>query len=134
LFKQGPGGYRYHRTEGSFLLMAHGRPLVWDGGEAGETWRHSTLSFHDTHMPLAPGHVEQFHSFPSLDFVQGVHPKALDPGDPVFLSDKCDHQLEQVAYDRYHEPNPADARSILWVKDEYVLVFDDLRLPADLLT
>ncbi|MEI8312304.1 MAG: hypothetical protein WCH98_16245, partial [Verrucomicrobiota bacterium] len=45
LLKQGPGGYRYHRTEGSFLLFAEGRPLVYDGGEAGETWRHSTLSF-----------------------------------------------------------------------------------------
>ena len=28
LWKQGPGGYRYHRTEGSFLLFAGGKPLV----------------------------------------------------------------------------------------------------------
>lgn len=131
LFKQGPGGYRYHRTEGSLLLMAHGRPLVWDGGEAGETWRHSTLSFHDTHMPLAPGHVEQFRSFGSVDFVQGVHPKALDPGEPVFLSDACDHALVEVAWARFHEPDPADVRSVLWVKDEYVVVFDDLHLNSE---
>lgn len=128
LFKQGPGGYRYHRTEGSFLLMAHGRPLVWDGGEAGETWRHSTLSFHDTHMPLAPGHVEQFHRMDSVDFVQGVHPKALDPTDPVFLSDSCEHTLVDVAWSRFRETNPADVRSVLWIKDEYVVVSDDLRL------
>jgi hypothetical protein len=128
LFKQGPGGYRYHRTEGSFLLMAHGRPLVWDGGEAGETWRHSTLSFHDTHMPLAPGHVEQFQSLASVDFVEGVHPKALDPSDPVFLSDVCEHTLVDVAWQRFREPNPADVRTVLWVKDEYVVVSDDLRL------
>ncbi len=128
LFKQGPGGYRYHRTEGSFLLMAHGRPLVWDGGEAGETWRHSTVSFHDTHMPLAPGHVEQFRSFESVDFVQGVHPKALDPGDPIFLSDVCEHHCVQVALERFNEPNPADVRSVIWVKDEYVVVVDDLHL------
>ncbi|MDD4059783.1 MAG: hypothetical protein PHW08_03645 [Kiritimatiellae bacterium] len=129
LFKQGPGGYRYHRTEGSFLLMAHGRPLVWDGGEAGETWRHSTLSFHDTHMPLAPGHVERFHSLSSVDFAQGVHPKALSPGDPVFLSDSCEHTLVDVAWERFREPDPADVRSVLWVKDQYVVVFDDLHLP-----
>ena len=128
LFKQGPGGYRYHRTEGSFLLMAHGRPLVWDGGEAGETWRHSTLSFHDTHMPLAPGRVERFRSFACLDFVQGVHPKALDPGEPVFLSDVCDHTLVDVAWQRFREPNPQVLRSVLWVKDDYVLVSDDLCL------
>ena len=94
-------------TEGSFLLMAHGRPLVWDGGEAGETWRHSTLSFHETHMPLAPGHVERFHSFTGIDFVQGVHPKALSPGEPVFLSDSCEHTLVDLAYERFAEPNPA---------------------------
>lgn len=129
LFKQGPGGYRYHRTEGSFLLMAHGRPLVWDGGEAGETWRHSTLSFHDTHMPLAPGRVERFASLPSADFVQGVHPKALDPGDPVYLSDVCEHTLVDVAWQRFREPNPADVRVVLWVKDDYVVISDDLRLP-----
>jgi hypothetical protein len=134
LFKQGPGGYRYHRTEGSFLLMAHGRPLVWDGGEAGETWRHSTLSFHDTHMPLAPGHVEQFHSLASVDFVQGVHPKALSPGDPVFLSDSCEHALVDVAWERFREPDPADVRSVLWVKGQYVVVVDDLHLPPETLT
>ncbi len=134
LFKQGPGGYRYHRTEGSFLLMAHGRPLVWDGGEAGETWRHSTLSFHGTHMPLAPGHVEQFHSLASVDFVQGVHPKALDPGEPVFLSDVCEHTLVPVAFERYHEPDPADVRTVMWVKDEYVVVSDDLHLAPGIRT
>jgi hypothetical protein len=129
LFKQGPGGYRYHRTEGSFLLMAHGRPLVWDGGEAGETWRHSTLSFHETHMPLAPGHVERFHSFTGIDFVQGVHPKALSPGEPVFLSDSCEHTLVDLAYERFAEPNPAVIRSVTWVKSEYIIVGDDLDLP-----
>ncbi len=134
LFKQGPGGYRYHRTEGSFIMMAQGRPLIWDGGEAGEAWRHSTLSFYDTHMPLAPGRVERFASHSTADFVQGLHPKALSPGEPVFLSDSCEHQLVDVAWERYHEPNPAVLRSLLWVKDEYVVVSDDLQLPADLLT
>ena len=130
LFKQGPGGYRYHRTEGSILLFANGKPLIYDGGEAGETWRHSTLSFEATHMPLAPGHVERFASFAGLDFVQGVHPVALGPGDAVFLSEVCEHRLVEVAKQRYAEPNPADVRSVVWVKDEYVVLHDDLALPG----
>jgi len=36
LLKQGPGGYRYHRSEGSIILFADGKPLIYDGGEAGE--------------------------------------------------------------------------------------------------
>ena len=131
LLKQGPGGYRYHRTEGSFLLFADGKPLVYDGGEAGETWRHSTLSFGPTHMPLAPGHVERFHALPAVEFCQGVHPVALRPGDPVFLSDLCNTELVEVAERRYREPNPADMRSVAWVKDGYVVLHDDLALPGD---
>ena len=134
LFKQGPGGYRYHRTEGSILLFADGKPLIYDGGERGEAWRHSTLSFHDVHMPLAPGHVERFHSFAALDFCQGVHPKALEPGEPNFLNDLCNHELEAVAYARYAEPNPADVRSVLWIKNDYVILHDALHLPAKLPT
>jgi hypothetical protein len=130
LFKQGPGGYRYHRTEGSFLLFAHGRPLVYDGGEAGETWRHSTLSFHETHMPLAPGWVERFHSDAAVDFVQGVHPVLLNPGTPVFLSDNCRHELVQEAYARRAVTSPPVVRSLFWVKDEYVIVHDELAIPA----
>ncbi|MGI6494724.1 MAG: carboxypeptidase-like regulatory domain-containing protein [Kiritimatiellia bacterium] len=135
LFKQGPGGYRYHNTEGSLLLFADGKPLVYDGGEAGETWRHTTLAFHDSQSPLAPGHVERFASLPEADFCQGVHPKALTAKDPVFLSDACDDFLVQVAFDRFNEPNPADSRSVCWVKDAgYVVLHDELRLPAGVKT
>jgi hypothetical protein len=134
LFKLGPGGYRYHRTEGSIVLIANGQPLIFDGGEAGETWRHTTLSFGETHMPLAPGHVERFHSFDAVDFCQGVNPKALQPGEPVFLSDRCEHQLVELAHERYHEPHPTNSRSVLWVKDDYLILHDQLNLPADQLT
>lgn len=128
LFKQGPGGYRYHRTEGSIILFADGKPLIYDGGEAGETWRHTTLSFHDAHMPLAPGHVERFHSFPAADFAQGVHPVALRPEEPVFLSDICHHDLVPLAFSRFAEPNPACARLVLSVKDQYVIMHDELNI------
>jgi hypothetical protein len=128
LLKQGPSGYRYHRTEGSFILFFAGRPLIYEGGEAGDTWRHSTLSFYDVGMPLAPGHVERFHDFTELGFVQGVHPTAIKPGEPICLNDDCHHSLVKVAYERFAEPNPVDVRSVFVVRDEYVIVHDDLLL------
>ena len=130
LLKLGPCGYRYHRTEGSFLLCVDGKPLIYDGGEAGETWRHSTLSFYDTHTMLAPGHIERFSSLPELDFAQGVHPVALKPGEPDFLSNDCRHELVDLAWKRFREPRPADSRSVTWIKDEYVIVHDELDVPA----
>ena len=126
LIKQGPGGYRYHRTEGSFLLFSEGRPLVYDGGEAGETWRHSTLSFHDAHMPLSAGHVERYFDRQGFQFVQGVHPVILQPGAPVFLSDSCRHELVAECHRRFKLEPPAVARSFAWVDGEYLVIHDDL--------
>jgi len=134
LFKQGPGGYRFHRTEGSLVLFVHGKPLIYEGGEGGETWRHSTLSFYDSHTPLAPGHVERFHCFSEISLIQGVHPEAIQPGEPVFLSDVCDPALVSVARRRYAEPNPVDSRTVLWVRDEYVILHDELALPPSVVS
>ena len=132
LLKQGPGGYRYHRTEGSFLLFAEGRPLVYDGGEAGETWRHSTLSFHDVRMPLSAGHVERFFSNPAFQFVQGIHPEIVAPGKPVFLSDSCEHELVEEAYRRFEKPDPVAVRSLSWVGSDYLVVHDALDIDAQI--
>jgi hypothetical protein len=33
-----------------------------------------------------------------------------------------------VAWARYREPNPANVRTVLWVKNEYVILHDDLRI------
>ncbi len=130
LFKQGPGGYRYHRSEGSLIYFEHGVPLLFDGGEAGETWRHTTLSRGDTHMPLAAGHVERWHSASSVDFAQGVHPLFIEPGEAVYLSDNCHHDLVQEAERRFNEAQPVDHRSCCYVKGDYVIVHDALNLPA----
>ena len=132
LLKQGPGGYRYHRTEGSILLFVDGRPLIFDGGEAGDTWRHSTLSFYDARLPLAVGHVERFHSFPGLNFVQGVHPTAVKPGEPIYANDSAHHKLAAVAHARFAEPNPLNVRTVVTVHDEYVILHDDLQLPTEI--
>jgi hypothetical protein len=131
LLKQGPAGYRYHRTEGGIILFANSQPLVYEGGEAGDTWRHSTLSFYEADMPLACGHVERFHTWPQLSFVQGVHPVAIKPGDPIYLNDNCHHTLVATACRRFAEPNPVDVRSIFVVRDEYIVMHDDLRLAPD---
>jgi len=128
LIKQGPGGYRYHRTEGSFLLFADGKPLVYDGGEAGETWRHSTLSFFDTHLPLSAGRVERALFDPAFQFVQGVHPEIVRPGEPVFLSDLCDHRLVPEAYRRFRKDPPAAVRSYAWVGGRYLVLHDALAI------
>lgn len=133
LWKQGPGGYRFQRSEGSFMLFAKGVPLVYEGGEAGETWRHSTLSFHNAHTPLAPGHVTKFHSEPDFEWVQGVHPKILSPGEPIYLSDDCNHQLVEESWRRFDEPNPQVVRSICRVRDEYFVVHDALKVAPEVL-
>lgn len=131
LAKLGPGGYRYHRSEGSFILVADGRPLVYDGGEAGETWRHSAISFHEVRMPPAPGRIERFAGLPAADYTQGAQPVVLAPGDPIFLSDVCEHRLVAEAHRRAAISTPAAARAWLWIKDEYVVVWDRLDVAAD---
>lgn len=126
LIKQGPGGYRYHRTEGSFLLFADGRPLVYEGGEGGETWRHSTLSFYETHMPLAVGRIERFYAGANFQFSQGVHPQVIRPGNPVFLSDSCDHRLVPESHRRFRMEPPAVSRAFAWIGSRYLLVHDEI--------
>jgi hypothetical protein len=133
LWKQGPGGYRYQRSEGSFIFFANGVPLVYEGGEAGETWRHSTLSFYDVHTPLAPGHVTQFHARDGFEWVQGVHPKVLAPGEPVYLSDDCNHHLVEEAWRRFAQTEFADMRTLCRVGDEYLVVHDELNLAPEIL-
>jgi|GEM_PF-1005593 len=126
LIKQGPGGYRYHRTEGSFLLFSGGRPLVFDGGEAGETWRHSTLSFHEVQMPLSPARVERHFDAAGFQFIAGAHPVILEPGQPVFLNDHCRHELVEECYRRFRLEPPAAVRSFAWVDGDYLIIHDDL--------
>ena len=132
LLKQGPGGYRYHRTEGSIVFFADGHPLVYDGGEAGETWRHSTLSFHDVHMPLMTGHVERLFSTPAFQFTQGVHPGAVSPGKPVYLSDSCEHELVEESYRRFLQEPPGIVRSLAWIDGRTLIVHDAIELAPEI--
>ncbi len=132
LLKLGPGGYRYHNTEGSIVFFANGKPLIYDGGEAGETWRHSTLSFYANHTMLAPGHVERFFDSDSFGFTQGVSPKVLKPGEPNFLNDRCRPEDAETGYRNYHEPHPANSRSLFWIKNDYLIMHDALHIDAEI--
>jgi hypothetical protein len=128
LVKIGPGGYRYHRSEGGVLYHEHGVPVLFDGGEAGEAWRHSTLSIGGTHLPLAAGQTRLVHANNHVFFTQGTHPRFIRPGEAVYLSDSCEHELVAEAERRFQEPRPENRRSLVWVKGEYLLVHDDLDL------
>jgi hypothetical protein len=83
-------------------------------------------------MPLAPGHVERYHDLPGLGFVQGVHPIAIKPGEPIFLSERCNHELVEESLRRFAEPNPLNVRSLFVVRDEYVVMHDDLDLAPEI--
>ncbi|MDF3058516.1 MAG: hypothetical protein K0R17_2731 [Rariglobus sp.] len=132
LLKQGPGGYRYHRTEGSLIFFADGKPLIFDGGEAGETWRHSTLSFHDVHMPLMPGRLERIFATPAIQFTQGTHAGAVAPGEPAFLSDNASHTLIGECYRRWNQSAPGVVRSLAWLGGRTLIVHDAIHLPANI--
>ncbi len=43
-------------------------------------------------------------------------------------NDSAHHKWVPVAWQRYAEPNPVNVRSVLWIKDEYVILHDDLHL------
>ncbi len=55
---------------------------------------------------------------------------AIQPGDPIYLNDDCHHSLVPVAIQRFAEPNPVNVRSLFVVRDEYVLMHDDLKLDS----
>lgn len=131
LVKFGPGGYRYHRSEGSFILVADGRPLVYDGGEGGEAWRHSTVTWHASRLPPVPGRVDRFASFPGVDAVLGSSPIVPRPGIPIALCDRCDLDLVAEARRRGAISDPAARRAIVWIKDDYVVVLDRLNAESD---
>ncbi|MBM4038668.1 MAG: hypothetical protein FJ290_09150 [Planctomycetes bacterium] len=76
LFKCGTGGYRYHASEGSFVLYARNRPLSLDGDENFIPARHATLTLGSEHRYLGNGRVERFALDPAADYCRGVFPDA----------------------------------------------------------
>lgn len=83
LFKAGPGGYRYHGEEGSFVLFGLGQPITLDGGTAWKAHEHSTVTFGEKMLGLGRGRIVQFESTPSMDYACGKFPgsaEQLAPG------------------------------------------------------
>ncbi|MCH8150148.1 MAG: hypothetical protein IH987_19580, partial [Planctomycetes bacterium] len=78
LFKCGPGGYRYHGEEGSFVLFGQGQPLSLDGGTNFRPEHHSTVTFGKENTGLLRGRIVQFESTPQLDYTSGRFPGTPD--------------------------------------------------------
>ena len=134
LLKLGPGGYRYHNTEGSIIFFANGKPLIYDGGEAGETWRHSTLSFLRLPYHAGSGACGTLFDSDLIGFTQGVSPKVLKAGEANYLNDKCRPEDVELGFRNYHEPNPANSRSLFWVKNDYLIMHDALNIDSSIPT
>jgi hypothetical protein len=132
LLKQGPGGYRYHRTEGGIIFFADGKPLLFDGGEAGEAWRHSTLSFYDVKMPLMAGRLEKvFTATPAFQFTQGSHAGPVPPGEPVWCGDRPSRERIADCLRRYRAPAGV-VRSLAWLDGCTLVVHDAITAPPEI--
>lgn len=132
LLKQGPGGYRYHRTEGGIIFFADGKPLLFDGGEAGEAWRHSTLSFYDVKMPMMAGRLEKvFTASPAFQFTQGSHAGPVSPDEPVWCGDRPSRERIQDCLRRYHAP-AGIVRSLAWIDGRTLIVHDAISVSPEI--
>ena len=78
LFKCGPGGYRYHGEEGSFVLFGLGQPVSLDGGRAWHPHEHSTVTFGEKRLGLHRGRIVQFESTPDIDYACGKFPGSAE--------------------------------------------------------
>ncbi|MGD0094743.1 MAG: hypothetical protein ABSE73_32940, partial [Planctomycetota bacterium] len=72
LFKCGTGGYRYHLSEGSFVLYARNRPLSLDGDENIVPARHATLTLGPQHGYVGNGKIARFVLGAEADYCRGV--------------------------------------------------------------
>jgi len=78
LFKSGPGGYRYHGEEGSFVLFGLGQPIALDGGRAWRAHEHGTVTFGEKMLGLYRGRIVHFESTPSIDYACGKFPGSTE--------------------------------------------------------
>ncbi|HUW33850.1 MAG TPA: beta-galactosidase, partial [Planctomycetota bacterium] len=78
LFKCGPGGYRYHGEEASFVLFGLGQPLVLDGGEDGRPELHATITFGTDRSGVGRGRLVQFESANAIDYACGSFPGSAE--------------------------------------------------------
>ena len=118
LFKCGTGGYRYHYSEGSFVLYAKNRPLSVDGDENIVPARHATITVGPQHGYVGNGRIERFLLHPAADYCRGVF---AEPGDwqPVARSLPAAGKLPSGS------SRAAVARSIVFAKNRYFAIRDD---------
>lgn len=113
LFKAGPGGYRYHGEEGSFVLFALGQPLTLDGGNNFRPDQHSTVTFGPDRAGVERGRLVQFDSTDQLDYACGRFPGTPQQlGRAIKPQDRDDDVL---------------SRQILFRKSDYLVLCDHIR-------
>jgi hypothetical protein len=141
LFKCGPGGYRYHGEEGSFVLFGHGQPLALDGGRSFRPEEHSTVTFGQENTGLLRGRIVQFESTPQLDYSSGRFPgtptqlpqtttQSRSRGDVsgfsplVTAEDGTSDGSLSASNIALHEEGDVMSRQILFRKNDYVVIRD----------
>lgn len=102
LFKAGPGGYRYHGEEGSFVLFGLGQPLTLDGANNFRPEQHSTVTFGPDRTGVERGRIVQFETTADLDYAFGRFPETQAGSDVL-------------------------TRQLLFRKNDYVVLRDHLR-------
>ncbi len=78
LYKSGPGGYRYHGEEGSFVLFGLGQPIALDGGRGWRAHEHGTVTFGEKMLGLHRGRIVQFDSTSGIDYACGKFPGSAE--------------------------------------------------------
>jgi len=130
LFKCGPGGYRYHGEEGSFVLFGQGQPLSLDGANNFRPEQHSTVTFGKENTGLLRGRIVQFESTPQLDYTAGRFPGtpeqlrrtgtlARPESDEEPTTGKSAHSTRAL-----HKEGDVICRQILFRKNDYVVIRD----------
>jgi hypothetical protein len=142
LFKCGPGGYRYHGEEGSFVLFGQGRPLSLDGGTAYLPEQHSTVTLGQGKTGLLRGRIVQFESTPQFDYTAGRFPAA--DGQlaklivPSVTTQKTSNRFQPLVASKsspvdedtktpvraLHEEGDVMSRQIFFRKNDYVVIRD----------
>ena len=114
LFKCGPGGYRYHGEEASFVLFGLGQPLCLDGGEDGRPELHSTVTFGPRYSGVQRGRLVQFQAADQIDYACGMFPGSAEQA-------YADPKSPAAAWSR-----DVLGRQILFRKNDYVVIRDTI--------
>ena len=146
LYKCGPGGYRYHGEEGSFVLFGLGQPIALDGGRAWKAHEHGTVTFGEKLLGLYRGRIVQFESTPSIDYTCGKFPGSKEqmasvPGRPQvqnltpdihgLLSTGSEPDSNVLDFFAASRSSDVMTRQLLFRHNDYLVVCDQMNSGLD---